>query len=479
MGFRYACSARLLDPGFPSDRGPRASPRYNSGVNSRRAWLVFAFAVFDYIVAVLQRSSLGVAGVAATDRFHVSAALLSSLAVIQLIVYAGLQIPVGVLLDRVGSRLLLSIGAALMVLGQLTLAFAPSIGIAILGRILLGAGDAMTFISVLRLLPNWFSGRRLPIVSQWVGTLGQLGQILSAVPLTLLLGALAWTPTFAILSSASALALVGVLLFVRNGTSPVTRSIPVTTGGRVSALRHIRDALARPGTRLGFWSHFVTQSSGTVFALLWGFPFLSVALHYGPSNASLLLTLMVVTAIVVGPILGLMTARFPLRRSTIVLGIVSAMGIAWAIVLAWPGQPPVWSVVLLIVVIAIGGPGSLIGFDFARTFNPLRSLGSANGIVNVGGFLASFVMMFVIGIVLDGYSRATGGSESAASLYSLAGFRIAFLVQYVVVGTGVAFLVVARRQTRRRMHEQEGIEVAPLWVVLMRSWRRNRPGRAQ
>jgi sugar phosphate permease len=448
-------------------------------VNSRRAWVVFGFAVFDYIVAVLQRSSLGVAGVEATDRFHVSAALLSSLAVIQLIVYAGLQIPVGVILDRVGPRLLLATGASLMVLGQLTLAVAPSIGVAIVGRVLLGAGDAMTFISVLRLLPNWFSGRRLPIVSQWVGTLGQLGQILSAVPLTLLLGAVAWTPTFLILSGASALGLLGVLLFVDNGTTPVTRSMPAIGSTPASPLRHIRDALARPGTRLGFWSHFVTQSSGTVFALLWGFPFLSVALGYGPSNASLLLTLMVVTAIVVGPMLGLLTARYPLRRSSIVLGIVAAMAIAWGIVLAWPGQPPVWSVILLVVVIAIGGPGSLIGFDFARTFNPLRSLGSANGIVNVGGFLASFVMMFIIGILLDTYARIAGGGTGANALYSLAGFRVAFLIQYLVVGMGVAFLIVARRQTRRRLHEQEGIEVAPLWVALMRAWRRQRPRKAQ
>jgi len=199
--------------------------------------VVFGFAVFDYIVAVLQRSSLGVAGVAATDRFHVSAALLSSLAVIQLIVYAALQIPVGVMLDRVGSKLLLSIGAALMVLGQLTLALAPSIGVAIGGRVLLGAGDAMTFISVLRLLPNWFSGRRLPIVSQWVGTLGQLGQVLSAVPLTLLLGAASWTSTFLILSSVSGVALLGVLLFVRNGTSPVNRS--GTSGTRLPGLAHV------------------------------------------------------------------------------------------------------------------------------------------------------------------------------------------------------------------------------------------------
>jgi sugar phosphate permease len=443
-------------------------------VNSRRSWVVFGFANFAYVIAVLQRSSLGVAGVAATDRFHVSAAVLSSLAVIQLIVYAALQIPVGLVLDRVGSKVLIASGAALMLLGQLTLALAPSIGFAIGGRVLLGAGDAMTFISVLRLLPNWFSGRRLPIVSQWVGTLGQLGQILSAIPLTLLLAATQWTTTFLILSGASGVALVGVLLFVRNGTSPITSSIPTQSGARTSPLRHIRDGLARPGTRLGFWSHFVTQSSGTVFALLWGFPFLSVALGYGPSNAALLLTLMVLTAITVGPILGLLTARYPLRRSNIVLGIVTAMAIAWAIVLAWPGQPPVWSVVLLVVVIAIGGPGSLIGFDFARTFNPLRSLGSANGIVNVGGFLASFVMMFAIGLILDGYDSATGGSGSPSSLYSLSGFRLAFLIQYVVVGAGVVFLVIARRQTRRRLHEQEGIEVAPLWVVLSRAWRRRR-----
>jgi sugar phosphate permease len=443
-------------------------------VNSRRSWLVFGFGTFAYIVAVMQRSSLGVAGVEATDRFHVSAALLSSLAVIQLIVYAGLQIPVGIVLDRVGSRVLVATGAALMLLGQLTLAFAPVISVAIVGRILLGAGDAMTFISVLRLLPNWFSGRSLPIVSQWMGTLGQFGQILSAVPLTLLLAATAWTQTFVILASVSGLALLGVLFFVHNGTSPVTRSIPTAGGARPSPLKQLRENLSRPGTRLGFWSHFVTQSSGTVFALLWGFPFLSVGLGYGAANAALILTLMVITAIVVGPILGLLSARFPLRRSTIVLGIVIAMAIAWAIVLLWPGQPPVWSVILLVVVIAIGGPGSLIGFDFARTFNPMRSLGSATGIVNVGGFLASFVMMLLIGVVLDALSN---GSSDPATLYSLAGFRIAFLVQYVVVGTGVVFLIFARRATRRRMHEQEGIEVAPLWVVLMRAWRRRRSGR--
>lgn len=439
-------------------------------MNSRRAWLVWAVAVVAYIIAVLQRSSLGVSGVEATDRFDVSAAVLSSLAVTQLIVYAALQVPVGVLLDRFGARALIGAGAALMAVGQLGVAVAPSIEAAIAGRILVGAGDAFTFISVIRLLSAWFSGRILPQVSQWTGNLGQLGQVLSAIPLSFLLQQWGWSSAFIASAAASVIAVVLVVLLVSDGPGGHTDTGPIDTSGARStwsgSLGVLRQSLARPGTRLGFWSHFVTQSCTTVFTLLWGFPLLTSGLGYSPALASGLLTLVVGAGVVAGPIIGVLTARFPTRRSNLVLGIVAVIGICWTAVLITPDEPPVWMVVALVVALGVGGPGSLIGFDFARTFNPRRSLGSANGIVNVGGFLASFVMMFLIGVILDLARR--GGSE----MYSWEAFRIAFSVQYPVVGIGVVFLVHARRETRRRMHEGEGIQVAPLWVALARAWRR-------
>ena len=439
-------------------------------MNSKRAWLVVSIGTFAYLVGVMQRTSLGVAGVDATQRFEVQAAALSSLAVIQIIVYASLQIPVGLALDRVGPRTLILSGALLMAIGQLTLAIAPGIGIAILGRILVGAGDAMTFISVGRLITGWFSGRILPFLTQAMGTVGQVGQLLSAVPLAFLLHRVGWTPAFASAASLSVVALVLVLALVRNSANADLPTGPITI--RSPALRTLRESLARPGTQLGFWSHFVSQSSATTLTLLWGFPFLSVGLGYGPTVAAGLITLITISAMVAGPILGLLSAPYPYRRSNIVLGIVIAMGIVWTAVLTWPGHPPFWLVVVLLVVVAVGGPGSLIGFDFARSFNPARSHGSASGIVNVGGFLATFVMMFLIGLVLDLLAH---GSSDPERLYSLGSFRVAFLVQYLVVGTGVIFLVLARRRTRRRLHEEEGIQVAPLWVSLLRAWRR-RPG---
>jgi hypothetical protein len=52
-------------------------------------------------------------------------------------------------------------------------------------------------------------------------------------------------------------------------------------------------------------------------------------------------------------------------------------------------RAPLAILVLLVVVLASNGPGSLMGFDYARTENEAERVGSATGIVNVGGFVAS------------------------------------------------------------------------------------------
>ncbi|PPG53763.1 MFS transporter [Rathayibacter sp. AY2B3] len=442
-------------------------------MRDRRAWFVFGAGAFAYLVAVLDRTTLGVAGVDAAERFGVAAAVLSSLAVVQLIVYAGMQIPVGILIDRFGPRTLILSGTALMMAGQIVVAIAPSIGVAIVGRILLGAGDAAIFTSVIRLTVTWFSGPIVPQLSQWIGNIGQVGQILSALPFAAILHTFGWEPAFLSAAALGAVSFLGVLLLVAD-VPPRTEPITVVPPTLRATIAQLGVSLRRPGTQLGFWSHFVTQSSGTVFTLLWGYPFLVYAIGLPPTVAAPTLTIVVIAGIVVGPVLGVLTARHPMRRSNLVLGIVSAMAAAWTVVLLWPGVPPYWLVVLLLIVVGAGGPGSMIGFDFARTFNPSRSLGAANGVVNVGGFLASFTMMFAIGLILDALA---GPGASSEQTYSLEHFRLAWCVQYVVVGAGVVGLVVARRRTRRRLAEDEGITVAPLWVALSDRMRRGRAGR--
>jgi MFS family permease len=437
-------------------------------VNSARSWLVFGGAVFAYLIGVTQRTSFGVVSVDATERFHVNAAAVSSVAVVQIIVYAALQIPVGILVDRVGSRTLIVAGALVMGVGQVVLAFSPNLAVAIAGRVLVGVGDAATFVSVIRLLPNWFGGRILPQLSQWVGTIGQFGQIISAVPFALLLHLLGWQSGLLIASAGSLVAAAVALALVHRGEPPMATG-PLPTSG---ALAQLGASLRRPGTQLGFWAHLVGGTVPTMMSIMWGFPFLTAALGYDVPTAATVFSMLVVGNVVAGPAIGYLVARFPLRRSNILLVVVISIFVVWSVVLAWPGRPPLALVITLFIVIGMGGPGSLIGFDLARTFNPSHALGSASGIVNVGGFLGGFVSMLSIGFVLDGIDAARVAGGATSSLYAFDSFRFAFLVPFVVVGVGVVGLLHARRRTRRRMFEEEGIEIAPLWVALFRSRRR-------
>ena len=433
-------------------------------VTPRRAWLVWGLALAAYTVAVFDRGSLGVTGVAAQERFGASAAELGSFGVLQLGVYAALQVPVGVLLDRFGSRRLIVSGAILMATGQVLLAQADSVGAAVLARVLVGSGDAMTFTSVLRLVGLWFAPSRVPLITQLTGILGQVGQVVAAYPLVYVLGHAGWTRAF--MSAAVLGGFVGaVVLFAVRDTPPGAAVAP-----RPLRLPHVRaqlgEAWREPGTRLGMWTHFTTQFSGMVFALLWGYPFLVIGERRTPTEAGLLLTLMVVAGAGVAPLLGLLAGRWPLRRSWPVLTIVGGTAAAWTLVLSWPGRAPLAVLVLLVLVLASNGPGSMLGFDFARTENAPARLSSASGIVNVGGFVASLLTIAAVGVVLS--ALAPGGATHA----SLADFRVAMSVQYVVWGVGLVMLIRTRRQVRR----QRGL-VLDSFLAAVRRKVRTRSGR--
>jgi MFS family permease len=424
---------------------------------TRRALLVWGVGMLGYVLAVMQRTTFGVAGLDAAERFGISPAELSAFVFLQVAVYIAAQLPGGLLVDRWGARTVLVLGGTLLAAGQLLLAFAPALPFVVLARIVVGAGDAVMFVAVLGLLPRWFAARRVPLMTQLTGILGQIGQILSAVPFIALLHARGWTTAFAAAAAASALAAALSLTVVRNGPRGAWTPAPSFSareiGGQMLAVWR------RPGTRLGFFGHMGTQFSMMVFSLLWGVPYLVSGQGLSPAEAGGLVSLFVVCAIVIGPVIGVLTGRHPLRRSWLVLGIIAANITVWTAVLAQPGPAPRWLLVVLVIVLAAGGPGSVVGFDIARTANPVPNLGVAQSIVNLGGFLASLLVLATMGVVLD----ALGG-------FTFEAFRVAWLVQYPVWLVATAGVLITRRKARR-VDAARGIVPRPLREVVT-AWRR-------
>jgi MFS family permease len=419
-----------------------------------KAWLIWSVGVAAYVLAITNRTSLGAVGVDAADRFMADASTLALFAVVQLAVYGGMQIPIGILLDRYGSRPIMTVGMLLMAVGQLTMALSPSIGIAIVARILLGAGDAAVFPAVLRLVATWFPAQRGPVMVQFTGIIGQAGQLVALVPLAALLHATSWTITFGSIAGLGVLFTVLVAVVIRN--RPPERTVDVSVNTDTGVVRvvtsaidtgvGIRAAWAHPGTRLAFWSHFTTPFAGTAFILLWGMPFLTAAQGLDTAHAAGIISVYVVAGMALGPVIGELSRRWPNRRSfALVLPAVVLQLVAWTTVIALPGPSPVWLLYVLAVALATGGPASMIAFDHARTHNPSHRLSTATGVTNAGGFIAALIAIFLIGLVLD--LQGAGTPET----YSLEAFRIAFLMPIPLWLLGMTFILIERKRTRIRV----------------------------
>ena len=352
-----------------------------------------------------------------------------------------MQIPVGILLDRFGSKKLLVVGALIMAVGSFTVAIAPTLGVAVTGRMLVGMGDSFTFISMIRMVNGWYQGSKASQMQQNVATVGQLGQFVSAVPFWFLLERFGWNWAFSLISLVSLLVVVLLIAFTSD-ENPSTKHEAHSIPSIQVATKQLVENIKNPGIRMAFWTHFVTQPTTTSVSLLWAVPFLVSAEGQSHDFAALTLTSMVIFGLITGPIIGRICAKHPEKRALLVYSVVALTTITWLVLLAMPDQVPASFLYACFLLISIGGPASMVAFDFTKDIAPKARLGSANGFANVGGFLASFVMMYLTGLVIDIVQGVTGSSER----FTLLGFRWGFASQLVIVVIGIAFFTLERRK---------------------------------
>jgi cyanate permease len=177
-----------------------------------------------------------------------------------------------------------------------------------------------------------------------------------------------------------------------------------------------------------------------VFLLLWGLPFLVEAQGLSRGTAGGLLTLVVLSNMAVGLVYGQIVARHHAARLPLALGTVGATAAVWAATLAHRGaHAPMWLLVVLCAVLGACGPASMLGFDFARPANPPERQGTASGITNMGGFVASMTTLLAIGVLLD----ATGGD-----------YTVAFSAVFVLQAVGLSQILRLRKRAARRERER-------------------------
>ncbi|MDX8151567.1 MFS transporter [Patulibacter brassicae] len=405
-------------------------------LGGRRAWAMWGLAAAAYLVAFFHRMALGVAGLEATERLSIPEGALASLAALQLFIYLAMQIPAGLAADRLGPRRTLAIGLAIMAVGEALFAVSTSLAPALAGRALVGLGDALTFLNVLRIGHAWFPEHRQGLLAALTGVVGAVGQLVATIPLHLALDGVGWTPTFLAVAflTGALVAMPLLLLHDRPPGRPAPRGDDHAPIGRT-----LRDAWARPATRHGFFLHLGAMGPFAIVGAVWGVPYMVASQGMSRATASTLLLGIVVALAVTGPIVGALVGGDARRRRASVL-VPAVPAIGWGLLVLWP-TPDVPDALLLAVLVATGAAagGSMIAFEIARREAPAVSAGSATALVNCGGFSAAVLGAVVVGLLL-------GGDPSPAT----AQHAMAPVALIAAIGTAGCVIHARRGATRRR-----------------------------
>jgi MFS family permease len=342
------------------------------------------------------------------------------------------QLPAGVLYDRLGPRVMLSAMNVIAVAGLLLFAFADSVPGLTVGRTLIGIGHGTVIAGIYILAVAWVPAERVATVAAMViGLAGGIGALLATTPLALALTRLGFAGTFAALGVLTLAFSFAIFLVVRD--TPATGD-----AGHARAIEGIRESLRglrEVASDRNLWPIYIMGSCFTAPFLtvggLWAGPYLRDV--HGLSNTqSSYVLLAMMTALYIGYVAYGPLDRIFNSRKWVVLGGVAGMLVCLLALSAIP-ELPLTAVVPLLVAFSLCSPFFVTLAAHCRGFVPVERVGRALACINLMGLVSVFIMQVVAGALVEGV--ANGYGEVAG-----AGYRLVFaMVALVLLVTGAIY----------------------------------------
>jgi sugar phosphate permease len=366
--------------------------------------------------------------------FHASAAELGGLAATYFYVYMAMQIPTGILVDTLGPRRVVAIGGVIGGIGSLLFGMADTLALASMGRLLIGLGVSVTFISMLKLNAAWFHDRHFATMTGVTILLGNVGSLLAAAPLAWVLAYYSWRTVFETVGVFSLLLAMLAWLFVSNNPGEAKLPSLRELDGKAAHPPHVGHwydglliILKNRATWPGLWVNMGISGSLFAFAGLWAVPFLRDAYGMDRSVATSHTTLLLAGFAIGAFFIGTISDRLGRRKPVMIAG---ALGycLCWLpLLLGWPLEGVIGYG--LFFAMGLCAPSFTLSWSCAKEVNPPALSGMATSVVNVGGFLGTAILQPLVGWAIDQAHAANayaplGLGDYRAGIVILVGFSL-------------------------------------------------------
>jgi len=364
--------------------------------------------------------------------FAVGGAILGNLSALYFYGYAGMQIPVGLLLDRFGPRRLMTVAAAVVAVACLLFSRSDSLASASLMRFLIGAGCAFSLVGAMAVAGQWFRRERFALLGGLSMMIGMAGGVFGQAPLRVAVEATDWRTTMA------SVAIIGLVLAVAAWLC--VRDRRRGSGGVSSVLKGLRRVATSRQTWLIAIAGLGAGGPLLAFAGLWGVPFLQTVHDIDRVTAGSVTSVTFIGWGVGAPVVGWVSDRAGNRRVPLVAGLAVCVT-ALIGILALPGLP-LWGVGVLCFFVGLGGSAQIVCYALVREHNPAQLSGTAIGLVNALVTGAGALFQPVVGWLLD--RSWDGAMSNGARVYSAGDYYVAFSVLVAGCLVGIVCALVVR-----------------------------------
>lgn len=399
--------------------------------SARIAWTIWGLGAALYFIGFFQRVAPAVITNELTDAFTLTAAGLGNLSAFYFYSYVAMQIPTGILADRLGPRRLLTAGAVIAAIGTAVFAMAQDAAMAGLGRLLIGASVGVAFVCMLKLAAHWMPPTNYAFTSGIAIAVGVLGAVCAGAPLRLLVDGFGWRGVMWVVAAVTAFAAVATWMMVRD--DPAERGFKSHFEGSHGTAHHtrllddLREILRNRNVVLLFFIPGAACSMVLTFAGLWGVPFLVTHYQLAPAAAAGLCSATMVSWAIGSIIYGAASNRIGRRKPLFIGGLAMSM-LLWSALIFVPAWPLAALFALLIAFGFFSGC-FILSFAFAKESGPARLAGSVSGISNMGVIMGPMMMQPLVGVILD--SRWQGALIDGKRIFDFASYQRGFSLMLI------------------------------------------------
>lgn len=345
--------------------------------------------------------------------FAANATVLGSLSAVYFYGYAGMQIPVGLLLDRFGTRRLMILSALTCVIGSLIFALGTTLAVVMAGRFLVGASAAFALVGTMSVAAHWFAPSKFALLSGLAMATGMAGGIFGQAPIRLGVELTHWRTTLLMLVGFGLLVTILIFFTIRDRPNRATTQLTVA--------KSLSQVCRQPQTWLIAMAGLGSTAPLLGFAGLWGIPFIEASRDITRVQAASLASLLIVGWGIGAPLWGWISDVVRRRRTPLLIGFtLQTLSIAALITVS---SLVSWQVGLLCFMVGLFGSSQITCFALIREQQPMAVVSTGLGIINALVTGAGALFQPLIGWLLD--YRWQGKVTDGLRLYEVDTYRFA------------------------------------------------------